>query len=69
MREKTNRLLVLLGTNEAVAEALEYTPRQYRNIRNKILRGEDISPRIMALISLKLSELDNLPEKPAKGRV
>ena len=69
MREKTERLLYLLGTNEAIAEALEYTPRQYRNIRNKILRGEDVSPRIMALISLKLGELENSPEKPAKGRV
>ena len=69
MREKTDRLLYLLGTNEAVAEALEYTPRQYRNIRNKILRGEEISPRIMALISLKLGELENSSVKPAKGRM
>lgn len=67
MKEKIDQLFSLLGSHLAVAEALEYSERQYRNIRNKILSGERISPRIEALISWKLKELQSQTPLSGKG--
>ena len=52
-----NTLLCLLGTHEKVAHRLGYTDRQYRNIRRKIERGEELPPRISTLIRMKLQEI------------
>ena len=57
MREATNELLLHLGTHENVANILGYTDRQYRNIRRKVERGEELPPRISTLISMKLQEI------------
>ena len=59
MREATNTLFNLLGTHEQVAHILGYTDRQYRNIRRKIERGEELPPRISMLISVKLQEIQS----------
>ncbi len=57
MCEAINSLFVLLGTHEKVAYILGYTDRQYRNIRCKVERGEELPPRITALIDMKLREI------------
>lgn len=57
MCEAINSLFSLLGTHEKVAYILGYTDRQYRNIRRKIERGEELPPRITALIDMKLREI------------
>ncbi len=57
MREKIEELYSILGSHNLVAEALEYSPRQYLNIRKKIMENLPIQPRIEALISWKLKEL------------
>ncbi|GFH63350.1 MAG: hypothetical protein ZNDK_1121 [Candidatus Desulfovibrio kirbyi] len=57
MIEAVNILIDLLGTHEKVALFLGYTDRNYRNIRRKIERGEEIPPRISSLIQMKLYEL------------
>ncbi|MDL2279252.1 hypothetical protein LJC15_01130 [Desulfovibrio sp. OttesenSCG-928-G11] len=67
MKEKINQLVSILGSHMAVAEALEYSERQYRNIRNKILLNEPIGPRIEALISWKLKELQSQGDSAKKG--
>lgn len=59
MLEATNTLLSLLGTQEKVAVFLGYTDRNYRNIRRKIERGEQIPTRISSLIVMKLQEAQN----------
>lgn len=56
MWEAINSLFCLLGTHGEVAEKLGYTDRQYRNIRRKVERGEELPPRITKLISAKLQE-------------
>jgi hypothetical protein len=57
MWESINALFNLLGTHENVAHMLGYTDRQYRNIRRKVERGEELPPRISTLISMKLQEI------------
>ncbi len=57
MWKAINTLLCLLGTHENVAHKLGYTDRQYRNIRRKVERGEELPPRISTLISMKLQEI------------
>ena len=57
MWEAINTLFQLLGTHENVAHKLGYTDRQYRNIRRKVERGEELPPRISTLISMKLQEM------------
>ncbi len=41
-----NNLFMLLGSHSAAASMLEYTDRQYRNIRRKVEKGEKLQPRI-----------------------
>lgn len=67
MKDKIDALITILGSHTAVAETLEYSDRQYRNIRNKILLNEPIGPRIEALISWKLKELQSQADSPKKG--
>lgn len=57
MIKEINALLGHFGTQENVAETLGYTDRQYRNIRRKIERGEELPPRITSLILLKFQEI------------
>jgi len=57
MWDNINALFYLLGTHENVAHKLGYTDRQYRNIRRKVERGEELPPRISTLISMKLQEI------------
>lgn len=57
MWEAINALLYLLGTHENVAHKRGYTDRQYRNIRRKVERGEELPPRISTLIRMKLQEI------------
>lgn len=57
MWEAINSLFHLFGTHGEVAEKLGYTDRQYRNIRRKVERGEELPPRISKLISMKLQEV------------
>lgn len=64
MWEAINTLLTLLGTHEKVADTLGYTDRQYRNIRRKIERGEELPPRISTLIAMKLQEIQLHVEVP-----
>ncbi len=56
MWEAINSLFCLLGSHGEVTEKLGYTDRQYRNIRRKIERGEELPPRISKLIDAKLQE-------------
>ncbi len=53
MKEIFDDLLRMLGTHSAAAEALGYTDRQYRNIRRRVEKGEDLHPRIESSILLK----------------
>ena len=46
MQEIINELCRLLGSHSAVAELLQYSDRQYLNIRQKIARGQSLKPRI-----------------------
>lgn len=57
MLEAINTLFYLLGTHENVAYTLGYTDRQYRNIRRKVERGEELPTRISTLICIKLQEI------------
>lgn len=57
MIKAVNVLLDHFGTHENIAEILGYTDRQYRNIRRKIERGEDLPPRIASLINMKFQEI------------
>lgn len=57
MEEVFEQLLNACGSQESVAEALGYTERQYRNIRSKFRRGEEINPRITEFICCKLQKL------------
>lgn len=59
MDEAINRLLSTYGTHELAACALGYSDRQYRNIRQKVARGDPLPPRIAALISLKLKQIQS----------
>ncbi len=59
MDEAINRLLSAYGTHELAACALGYSDRQYRNIRQKVARGDPLPPRIAALISLKLKQIQS----------
>jgi hypothetical protein len=46
MQEIVNELCRLLGSHSAVAELLQYSDRQYLNIRQKIARSQPLRPRI-----------------------
>ena len=59
MSDAIKNMLILLGTHEKVAYLLGYTDRQYRNIRRKIERGEELPPRISSLIDMKLREIQS----------
>ena len=56
MEAALNSLFLLYGSNEAIAEALGYTDRQYRNIKRKVRNGEPLSPRLVELINTKLQQ-------------
>ena len=57
MDEAINSLVCIMGSHEKVAYFLGYSDRQYRNIRRKIRRGEELPPRISNLIATKLQEI------------
>ena len=57
MNEAINLLTRIIGSHERVAYFLGYSDRQYRNIRKKIRRGEELPPRISNLIATKLQEI------------
>ena len=46
MKEILKDLFVHYGSYSDVANALQYSDRQYRNIRRKVERGETLQPRI-----------------------
>lgn len=46
MNEIFKQLLDYFGSHSAVANALQYSDRQYRNIRRRVERGEALQPRI-----------------------
>ena len=46
MQEIISELYRLLGSHAAVAERLQYTDRQYLNIRQKIARNQPLKHRI-----------------------
>lgn len=62
MFDAVDGLFVRFGSHEKVAEALGYTPRNYRKIRRKIERGESIPLRIEVLLDTKLREVQHLNE-------
>jgi hypothetical protein len=39
-------MLAILGSQSAVAEYLQYSERQYLNIRRRVERGEELKPRV-----------------------
>lgn len=53
MQEILDTLLNTLGTHCAVAKALGYSERQYYNIRRKLDRGQDLHPRVQAVILMR----------------
>lgn len=57
MNDSINLLLCHVGSHEKVAFLLGYSDRQYRNIRRKIRRGEELPLRIANLITVKLKEI------------
>jgi hypothetical protein len=50
MKEIIDLLFHLKGSHTAVARALGYTGRQYRNIRKKVESGERLHPRVETFI-------------------
>ena len=46
MQQIINELFVLLKSHSAVAEFLQYSERQYLNIRQRVARGQALNPRI-----------------------
>ena len=46
MQEILDELCKLLGSHSAVAELLQYSDRQYLNIRQRIARNRPLKPRI-----------------------
>jgi hypothetical protein len=46
MKTILEQLYSLLGSHEAVAELLQYSNRQYLNIRQRVERGGTLKPRI-----------------------
>lgn len=53
MKEIIDLLLHLKGSHTAVARALGYTGRQYRNIRKKVENGERLHPRVETFLLVK----------------
>lgn len=46
MKEIFDQLFELLGSHSAVADTLQYSDRQYRNIRRRVERGQALQPRV-----------------------
>jgi hypothetical protein len=46
MQKVINELFVLLKSHSAVAAYLQYSVRQYQNIRQMVARGQALNPRI-----------------------
>lgn len=53
MKDLFDLLLCRMGSHAAVARALGYTGRQYRNIRKKVEDGERLHPRVETFILVK----------------
>jgi len=53
MKEIIELLFRQMGSHTAVARALGYTGRQYRNIRKKVENGEKLHPRVETFIRVK----------------
>ena len=53
MKEIIELLFRQMGSHTAVARALGYTGRQYRNIRKKVENGEKLHPRVETFILVK----------------
>ena len=53
MQTILDKLFELLGSNSAVAELLQYSERQYLNIRQRVACGEALNPRIELWILTK----------------
>lgn len=53
MKEIIDLLFHLKGSHTAVARALGYTGRQYRNIRKKVENGERLHPRVETFLLVK----------------
>ena len=67
MEEPIKLLLAAYGNNDAVADALGYSERQYRNIRRKIKNGEALPTRTVKLINLKLQQIQSRGECPGES--
>ncbi|MFU2207944.1 hypothetical protein [Solidesulfovibrio sp. C21] len=53
MKDLFDLLLRRMGSHAAVARALGYTGRQYRNIRKKVEDDEKLHPRVEMFIIVK----------------
>lgn len=53
MKEIIDLLFRLKGSHTAVARALGYTERRYRNIRGKVEAGQRLHPRVETFIRVK----------------
>ena len=53
MKDLFDLLLRRMGSHAAVARALGYPGRQYRNIRKKVEDGEKLHPRVETFILVK----------------
>ena len=57
MEKIFTNLFKLLGSHSAAASLLEYSDRQYRNIRRKVEKGEALQPRVEQWIVSKYNAL------------
>lgn len=69
MQDILDSLLNSLGTHGAVAKALGYSERQYYNIRRALDRGQQLNPRVQAVILMRSQPFrrDASPESPRRG--
>lgn len=68
MSDAVDWLLNRFGSHEKVAEILGYSPRNYRKIRRKIERGEELPPRIEVLLDTKFREVQRSGESEHVSR-
>lgn len=59
MNEILEKLFIHYGSHSEVAKALGYSERQYRNIRQRVEKGDDLQPRVALWITTKSSLLQS----------
>jgi len=60
MQEVVNYLKTLFPSQKEAAAALEYSERQWLNIRRKVEKGEDLPPRTELWLYSKYQTLRNM---------